>query len=233
MFTTVSRRRFVGGLAAALGYFGTHGDLTVAGQAPTIRPARTRPRFSIDEYDAAAKLAYNENPYGPSEPVVKAMTEAFRFENRYGYPDGDIVQTIADHHGVKPENLLLGAGSSEILQVAGRAFLPGGRKVVGVEPTFADVDRVRVGHPRGVDHPAARGRLPPGHPRARPRHARQSSRRRLRLSLHTEQPHRYRGHEAGGTAIARRRPRGCARAHRRGVSPLRRASRLRDVDAGT
>ena len=139
MFTTVSRRHFVGGLAAALGYFGTHGDITVAGQAPTIRPARTRPRFSIDVYDAAAKLAYNENPYGPSESVVRAMTGAFRFDNCYGYPDGDIVQTIADHHGVKPENLLLGAGSSEILQVAGRAFLADGRKAVGVEPTFADV----------------------------------------------------------------------------------------------
>ena len=35
MSTTVSRRHFVGGLAAALGYFGTHGDVTVAGQAPT------------------------------------------------------------------------------------------------------------------------------------------------------------------------------------------------------
>ena len=139
MSTTISRRHFVGGLAAALGGAGTYGTFTVAGQAPTVRRARTRPRFSIAEYDVAAKLAYNENPYGPSESVVKAMTDAFRFDNRYSYPDGDIVQAIADHHGVKPENLLLGAGSSEILQVAGRTFLPDGRKVVGVEPTFADV----------------------------------------------------------------------------------------------
>ena len=139
MSTTISRRHFVGGLAAALGGAGTYGTFTVAGQAPTVRRARTRPRFSVAEYDAAAKLAYNENPYGPAESVVKAMTDAFRFDNRYSYPDGDIVQAIADHHGVKPENLLLGAGSSEILQVAGRTFLPDGRKVVGVEPTFADV----------------------------------------------------------------------------------------------
>jgi histidinol-phosphate aminotransferase len=139
MATTVSRRHFVGGLAAALGYFGTHGDVTVEAQAPAARPVRSRPRFSLDEYDKAAKLSYNENPYGPSESVVKAMTDAFKFDNRYGYPDGNIVQAIAEHHGVKPEHVLLGAGSSEILQVAGRAFLPGGRKVVGVEPTFTDV----------------------------------------------------------------------------------------------
>jgi histidinol-phosphate aminotransferase len=139
MSTPVTRRHFVGGLAAALGYVGTHGDVTVAGQTPATRPARSRPRFSVDEYDAAAKLSYNENPYGPSESVVKAMTDAFKFDNRYGYPDGDIVQVIAEHHGVKPEHVLLGAGSSEILQGAGRTFLPGGRKVIGVEPTFADV----------------------------------------------------------------------------------------------
>jgi histidinol-phosphate aminotransferase len=129
----------VGGLAAALGYVGTHGDVTTAGQASAARPPRSRPRFSIDEYDAAAKLSYNENPYGPSESVVKAMTDAFKFDNRYGYPDGNIVQAIAEHHGVTPDNVLLGAGSSEILQGAGRTFLPGGRKVIGVEPTFADV----------------------------------------------------------------------------------------------
>ena len=139
MSTTVSRRHFVGGLAAALGYIGTHSTIPVAGQTPAARPARRRPRLSLAEYDAAAKLAYNENPNGPSESVMKAMTNAFRFDNRYNFPDGDIVQAIAAHHAVEPENLLLGAGSSEILQVAGRTFLHDGRKVVGVEPTFADV----------------------------------------------------------------------------------------------
>jgi histidinol-phosphate aminotransferase len=95
--------------------------------------------MTIDEYDAAAKLAFNENPYGPTESVVKAMTSAHRFCSRYGYPDADILDTIAAHHGVARENVLLGAGSSEILEVAGRTFLPGGRKVIGVQPTFADV----------------------------------------------------------------------------------------------
>ena len=111
------------------------------------QPRRRRPRgscaaalgFSLDEYEAAAKISYNENPYGPSESVVKAMTDAFRFDNRYNYPDGEILQAISTHHGVEPGNVLLGAGSSEILQVVGRTFLQRGRKVVGVAPTFADV----------------------------------------------------------------------------------------------
>jgi len=140
MASTVSRRQFVGGLAATLGTFSALGDLRAAGvsQAPAAPPAARR-RMTIDEYDAAAKLAFNENPYGPSASVVKAMTSAHRFCSRYGYPDADILDEIAAHHGVKRENVILGAGSSEILEVAGRTFLPGGRKVIGVQPTFADV----------------------------------------------------------------------------------------------
>lgn len=134
-----SRRRFVGGLAAALGCVGAGFDTSLRAQATPPRSSRVRPRLSLAEYDAAAKLSYNENPYGPAPSVLNAMTNAFKYDNRYNYPDGDVVDAIAAHHGVKPEHILLGAGSSEILQVAGRTFLQGGRKVVGVEPTFSEV----------------------------------------------------------------------------------------------
>jgi histidinol-phosphate aminotransferase len=136
MPTEVSRRHFMGGLAATLGVIGSAETFA---QAPATAAKRTRPRLAPAEYDVAAKLAYNENPYGPSDAVMKAMTSAWRFGNRYNYPDANIVDEIAAHHGVKPDNVIVGAGSSEILQVAGRTFLPGGRKVVGVEPTYADV----------------------------------------------------------------------------------------------
>ena len=135
----VTRRMFVGGLAAAVGYIGAHPDDAAAAQARASAVRQPRARLTLDEYNAAAKLAYNENPYGPSESVVKAMMDAFRFDNRYSYPDGNILQEIATHHGVEPDNVLLGAGSSEILQVAGRTLLQAGRKVIGVEPTFGEV----------------------------------------------------------------------------------------------
>jgi len=101
------------------------------GQNPAPRQRRT-----VDEYDALAKLANNENPYGPSETVLKAMTDAFKYANRYGYPDGGITEEIAKHHGVKPENVMLGAGSSEILDVAGTTFLQDGRRIVGAEVSY-------------------------------------------------------------------------------------------------
>ena len=40
---------------------------------------------------------------------------------------------------MKPENILLTAGSSEVLQVVGTTFLLGGKKVVGADPTYATV----------------------------------------------------------------------------------------------
>ena len=129
----VSRRSFVRGVATALGYLGLRPSSLLWAQPGERAPA------SVEEYDALVKLGNNENPYGPPESVMTAMTQAFKYANRYGYPDGGIVQEIAAHHGLKPENVLLGAGSGEILRVVGTTFLQGGKKVVGVEPSYGSV----------------------------------------------------------------------------------------------
>jgi histidinol-phosphate aminotransferase len=70
---------------------------------------------------------------------MKAMNNAWKYSNRYGYPDGGIVAEIAKHHGVKPENILLTAGSGEVLDVVGTTFLPAGKKVLGVTPSYGSV----------------------------------------------------------------------------------------------
>ncbi len=137
---TSSRRQFMGTLAAALGY----GSLPAVGWAQSRRegqPRAKRPPIDPAEYDKLVKISSNENPYGPSEAVMKAMTDAWKYANRYFYPDGGIVEAIAAHHGVKSENVLIGAGSAEVLKAADDAFLPDHRKVVGVEPTFESVYR--------------------------------------------------------------------------------------------
>jgi histidinol-phosphate aminotransferase len=136
----VSRRSFVGRVGVALGALGLRPDLELLAQTRSRTPgAGPAVKPTADEYDAMAKLSSNENPYGPPESVMKAMTDAFKYANRYGYPDGGIVDAIAAHHGVKPENVLLGAGSGEILDICDSTFLQGGKKVVGVEPTYNSV----------------------------------------------------------------------------------------------
>src|SRR6478609_5624528 len=83
----VSRRGFVGGVATALGAIGLapRGELWArsSGVVGTIPFPLTGPE---EEYDGFAKLANNENPYGPPESVMKAMTHAMKYANRYGYP---------------------------------------------------------------------------------------------------------------------------------------------------
>ena len=132
--TTVSRRTFMGGVATALGTIGVGSPLDLFAQgtpAPAPRQQRT-----ADEYDNLAKLANNENPYGPSEAVIQAMTKAFKYANRYGYPDGDIVNAIAKHHDVPTNQVMIAAGSGEILDVCCTALLQDGRKIVGSDPSY-------------------------------------------------------------------------------------------------
>jgi histidinol-phosphate aminotransferase len=130
----VSRRGFVGGVTTALGYLTLKPGAALLAQA--VAPAAAAQQ-SVDEYDAFAKLANNENPYGPSDAVMKAMTRAFKYDNRYSYPDGGIVEEIAKHHGVKPENIMLGAGSGEILDICCSAFLlDDDQKIVGSDPSY-------------------------------------------------------------------------------------------------
>ena len=136
---TVSRRNFVGGIAAAIGYLGVGPDVDLFAQTQGATGAAPRARGPMDDYDSFAKLASNENNYGPPESVMKAMNNAWKYSNRYGYPDGNIHQEIAKHHGVKNESILLTAGSGEALDVIGTTYLQNGKKVLGVEPSYSSV----------------------------------------------------------------------------------------------
>src|SRR5688572_4236961 len=133
----LSRRRFFGGVAATVGVLGLRpstADLLAQAQGGT-------PQFSGNDadYDRYVKLASNENNYGPPESVMKAMNGAWKYAMRYGYPDGNVVEAIAALHKVKPENIMLTAGSGEVLNVVGTTFLQGGKKVLGVEPSYNSV----------------------------------------------------------------------------------------------
>ncbi len=141
----VSRRKFVGGLAAALGYVGTGPNLDVFAQGrpgPQRRPGPGAPgvgRPSEADYDSFAKLANNENNYGIPDSVMQAMTDHWKYAGRYGYPDPGINQAIAEFDGVKPENVMVTAGSGEVLDVVGTTYCTNGKKVLGVEPSYSQV----------------------------------------------------------------------------------------------
>ncbi len=142
------------------------------------------------DYDSFAHLSSNENCWGPPESVMKAMNSAFKYANRYGYPDGGIVQEIAKHHGVKSENILLTAGSGEVLDVVGTAFLPAGKKVLGNEPSYSSVYQ----HATSIKSTAIKLPLTKDHHQDIPAMIKaanaHASRARVRLSVQPEQPDR-------------------------------------------
>ncbi len=139
----VSRRKFMGGAATAVGALGlAPGGLQgmLARYAPESRIGRQE-----GGYDALAKLSSNENPYGPSPAAMKAMEAAWKYSNRYGYPDGDVQEVVADHLGVPRDHVLLTAGSEEVLKAVGIALLGADKKVVGVEPSYGSVYNYATG----------------------------------------------------------------------------------------
>ena len=142
----VSRRTFVGGLAAAVGYVSTGPNLDVFAQGRgggQGRRAAGATALSATEaeaqYDAMAKLANNENNFGVPPSVMKAMTEHWKYAGRYGYPGAGTAQAIAEFDGVKPENVMLTHGSGEVLTIIGTALLRDGKKALGADPTYGTV----------------------------------------------------------------------------------------------
>ena len=190
--TNVSRRHFVGGLAATLGYVGTRpsADLWAQGGPAAVAAQRARGPMSAADYDLMVKIANNENNWGPPQSVMTAMNNAWKYVGRYGYPDGNITQVIAEHHGVKPENVLLGAGSGEILDVVGTTFLMGNKKVVGVDPSYGSVYQ----HATSIKAEAIKlpldARLPARHGRDHRRDEQERQGRGVRVPLQPQQPHR-------------------------------------------
>jgi len=83
------------------------------------------------------KLASNENAWGPSPKAVSAMKDAL--QNLHRYPDGScyyLAQSLAGKIGVKPEEIVFGNGSNEIIGLLITAFLQPGEEVITSHPTF-------------------------------------------------------------------------------------------------
>jgi histidinol-phosphate aminotransferase len=84
------------------------------------------------------KLASNENPLGPSPKALRAMEQVLR--NLHLYPDGNafyLKHKLAAKLGIRPENIVLGNGSNEIIEFTGHAFMRPGVEVVVSEYCFA------------------------------------------------------------------------------------------------
>ena len=127
----LTRRHFVEALGVA-------GASVLGGQSALAQSAPGAPTPAASPGPALIKLDQNENPYGPGPSVTRAVMEAVTRGNRYPSrgASGDLTDAIASLHGVARENVLLGAGSGELLKSSVLAFVDAKRHLVAGLPTF-------------------------------------------------------------------------------------------------
>ena len=85
----------------------------------------------------AVKLASNENPAGCSPEVRKAVAAALDSVNRY--PDSSahtVTSLLAEKQGVRPENIVMGNGSDDIIALLAAACLDPGDQALMPSPSF-------------------------------------------------------------------------------------------------
>ena len=84
------------------------------------------------------KLASNETPWGPAQPVLDAIAEVAGSLNRYPDPGGtQLRKRLAERYDTNPERIVLGNGSCDILLGAAQALLEPGAEIVYAWPSFS------------------------------------------------------------------------------------------------
>jgi len=148
----LSRRRFtqlLGLGVAATATTALRPSLALAKPAAKVTGAASHAPHAAAVSDVV-RLSSNENPYGPSPAAFAAMRDAFSLAWRY--PDEAVDALAADlgaHHHTSADHVLLGNGSTEILQLCAAAFTGPGKPVVIAEPTFEAI--ARFSHTGGAE----------------------------------------------------------------------------------
>jgi len=93
------------------------------------------------------KMASNENPLGPSPKAVTAIRKYLGNINRY--PEGGcfyLRQAVAKKLKIKPEQLIFGNGSDELIELTLKAFVNEGDEVIVASPTFLMYEVASTAH---------------------------------------------------------------------------------------
>jgi len=106
---------------------------------PSMKLMQSALAQDIPRPDYMVRLGANENPYGPSRVALKAINANMHLANRYSGDPRPLMQVLADMNGVQQENICVGTGSGEILNVAGWMASLNGGSIVCADPTYQDL----------------------------------------------------------------------------------------------
>tara|TARA_B100001179_G_scaffold117989_1_gene84327 strand:- start:2589 stop:3731 length:1143 start_codon:yes stop_codon:yes gene_type:complete len=92
------------------------------------------------------RLTSNENPFGPPPPAMAAIRDGFAGASRYPsntQPNmSDLTTALADRLGCEASNIVLGAGSGELLKRVAQAYVSPERHLVTASPTYLQTSGV-------------------------------------------------------------------------------------------
>lgn len=114
--------------------------LSLDPESRIYRSPMVREHFLPNDFKApkiVAKLSSNENPYGPPMSAQKAVAESVKNGNRYAWKEMyDLIDKIAKKEGVTADHIMMGPGSSDLLEkVALVTFMKGGN-IVSADPCY-------------------------------------------------------------------------------------------------
>ncbi|MHA7058674.1 pyridoxal phosphate-dependent aminotransferase [Aquimarina sp. M1] len=96
----------------------------------------TPPEFP-DLSTVKARLVWNENPYGPSKKAAEAFQKKVFDGNHYSWkPLGELTQKIAKKEGVKANQIMMGPGSSDLLEKTALVLFQNGGNIVSADPSY-------------------------------------------------------------------------------------------------
>lgn len=111
--------------------------LSISAIAAAVRPPIFASAATTGPTNGVVRLSANENPYGPSPRALQAMNEAFSLAWRYPDEQNEVlIDSLAKLNEVDHDQILLGDGSSEILEICAAAFTDRSRNLVAADPTF-------------------------------------------------------------------------------------------------
>jgi histidinol-phosphate aminotransferase len=94
-------------------------------------------KYNPRPFNSPIRLGSNENPYGPSEKMRKAMMDNFDLGCRYPWAfNASLREMIAIKEGVTPDHIVMVAGSTEGLKLTGITYAGRGDEIISGLPTF-------------------------------------------------------------------------------------------------